>query len=59
MVHAANHVRLGAPRARREGQIALARLVARFPRIKLTAQVNYMDTLVMRGVFEMAYLIVA
>lgn len=47
------HFCLGAPLARMEGHIAIARVLARFPKMRLTAPVQYMDTLVMRGVREM------
>lgn len=47
------HFCLGAPLARLEGRIALSRALERFPRLKLVRPVQYMDTLVMRGVREM------
>ena len=48
------HFCLGAPLARLEGQIALARVVKRFPSMRLGNEpIHYMDTLVMRGVRSM------
>jgi cytochrome P450 len=44
------HFCLGAPLARLEGQIALQAAVRRLPTLRLIAPVQYMDTLVMRGV---------
>jgi cytochrome P450 len=51
------HFCLGAPLARAEAQIAISRLVARFPHVAMaTDRVDYMDTLTMRGVREMPML---
>jgi cytochrome P450 len=47
------HFCLGAPLARLEGQIALERVAARLPTLRLTEAPQYMDTLVMRGVRRM------
>lgn len=47
------HFCLGAPLARLEGQIAISRVLRRFPRMTPAGPVSYMDTLVMRGVREM------
>jgi cytochrome P450 len=47
------HFCLGAPLARAEGRIALSKLLDRFSDIELTTPVEYMDTLVMRGVRTM------
>jgi cytochrome P450 len=48
------HFCLGAPLARLEGQIAIARVIERFPHMRLGAgPIHYMDTLVMRGVRSM------
>jgi cytochrome P450 len=47
------HFCLGAPLARLEGQIALQSVVQRLPNLRLTAPVQYMDTMVMRGVMKM------
>jgi cytochrome P450 len=47
------HFCLGAPLARLEGRVALSRAVRRFPTLRLARPVQYMDTLVMRGVREM------
>jgi cytochrome P450 len=47
------HFCLGAPLARLEGQVALERVAARLPTLRLTEAPQYMDTLVMRGVRRM------
>ena len=48
------HFCLGAPLARAEARIAINRLMRRFPGLAMaTDRVEYMDTLVMRGVREM------
>ena len=48
------HFCLGAPLARAEARIAIDRLMRRFPGLAMaTDRVEYMDTLVMRGVREM------
>ena len=48
------HYCLGAPLARLEGQIAIAEVIRRFPGLELAVPaVQYMDTLVMRGVRSM------
>jgi cytochrome P450 len=47
------HFCLGAPLARLEGRIALGRALRCFPALRLAHPVQYMDTLVMRGVREM------
>jgi cytochrome P450 len=48
------HFCLGAPLARAEGRIAIDRLMRRFPKLAMaTDKVEYMDTLLMRGVREM------
>jgi cytochrome P450 len=48
------HFCLGAPLARAEARIAIARLTRRFPRLAMaTDRLEHMDTLVMRGVREM------
>jgi cytochrome P450 len=48
-----SHFCLGAPLARLEGQIAIQAAVQRLPTLRLAAPVQYMDTLVMRGVRTM------
>lgn len=47
------HFCLGAPLARLEGRIALAKALRRFPNLAAVREVRYMDTLVMRGVRSM------
>ena len=48
------HFCLGAPLARAEARIAIDRLTHRFPALAMaTDKVEYMDTLIMRGVREM------
>jgi len=48
------HFCLGAPLARAEARVAINRLMRRFPGLAMaTDRVEYMDTLVMRGVREM------
>ncbi|WP_416908616.1 MAG: cytochrome P450 [Polymorphobacter sp.] len=48
------HFCLGAPLARSEARIAISRLLARFPNVKVADEdVTYMDTLTMRGVRAM------
>jgi cytochrome P450 len=52
------HFCLGAPLARAEGRIAIDRLMRRFPKLAMaTDEVEYMDTLIMRGVREMPMVI--
>jgi cytochrome P450 len=52
------HFCLGAPLARAEGRIAIEHVMRRFPRLAMaTDEVEYMDTLVMRGVREMTMVI--
>lgn len=54
------HFCLGAPLARAEARIAIDRLTRRFPRLAMaTDKVEYMDTLIMRGVREMPMVIAA
>ena len=48
------HFCLGAPLARLEGNVAIARVLQHLPALRLNAPVyDYMDTMVMRGVREM------
>ena len=52
------HFCLGAPLARAEARIAIDRLMRRFPRLAMaTDRVEYMDTLIMRGLREMPMVI--
>lgn len=52
------HFCLGAPLARAEARIAVDRLMQRFPGLAMaTDRVEYMDTLIMRGVREMPMVI--
>jgi cytochrome P450 len=49
------HFCLGAPLARLEGDVAIARVMQQLPDLKLAASTyDYMDTMVMRGVRDMA-----
>jgi len=47
------HFCVGAPLARLEGQLALPRLLERFPRLELAAPPQWMDSLVIRGAQQM------
>lgn len=47
------HFCLGAQIARLEGQIAISEIVRNFPNLRLKREVEYMDTLVMRGTRSM------